>query len=121
MLVAAQQTEDDYALTQRIAREAIGLSQVFIAGAFHGPAIAPAFPSQAETTLNRYGAGGGGGYLPSPGNSTRGRGPARVWTCFGCGGPHPWSEFKDRQHIVICPNKDACGIRENATNNIDKM
>ncbi len=72
ILVAAQQAEDDYASTQPIAREAIGLSQAFIAGAFHGPAIAPAFPSQAETMLNRYGAGGGGGYLPSPGNSTEG-------------------------------------------------
>ena len=121
MLVAAQQAEDNYASTQRIRREAIGLSQAFIAGAFHGPAIAPAFPSQAETTLNRYGAGGGGGYLLSPGNSTGGRGPACVWTCFGCGGPHPWSEFKDGQHIVICPNKDASSIRENATKNIDKM
>jgi hypothetical protein len=121
MLAAAQQAEDDYALMQRIAREAIGLSQVFIAGAFHGPAIAPAFPSPAETTLNRYGAGGGGGYLPSPGNSTGGQGPAHIWTCFGCGGPHPWLEFKDGQHIVICPNKDTSGIRENATKNIEKM
>jgi hypothetical protein len=74
ILVAAQQAEDDYALTQRITREAIGLSQSFIAGALHGPSVAPAFLSQAETTLNRhgYGAGGGGGYLPSPGYSTEG-------------------------------------------------
>jgi hypothetical protein len=63
MLLAAQQAEDKYALTQRIAREAIGLSQAFTAGAVPGgPALAPAFPSQAETMLTRYAPGGGSGY-----------------------------------------------------------
>jgi hypothetical protein len=60
MLQAAQQAEDNYGLTQRIARKAIGLSQAFTAGAVTGgPPLAPTFPSQAETMLARYSAGGG--------------------------------------------------------------
>jgi len=30
-------------------------------------------------------------------------------------------EYKDGQHIIICPNKDAPGVREHATKNIEKM
>jgi hypothetical protein len=60
MLKAAQQAEDNFTLTQCIARNAIGLSQAF-------PAIAHAtrsnqamaLPSQAETTLSRYSPRGG--------------------------------------------------------------
>ena len=59
MLSAAQQAEDKYASTQRIAHEAIGLSQAFSAGAMPvGPALAPAFP---RTTLTHYALGGGSG------------------------------------------------------------
>ena len=61
MLQVAQQAEDNYGLTQRIVRKAIGLSQAFTAGAVTGgPPLAPTFPSQAETTLARYLPGGGG-------------------------------------------------------------
>ncbi len=61
MLQAAQQAEDNYGSTQRIAHKAIGLSQAFTAGAVTGgPPLAPACPSQAETTLGRYLPGGGG-------------------------------------------------------------
>ena len=125
MLSAAQQAEDKYASTQRNAREAIGMSQAFPIGAASGGSPhAPAFPSQAETTLNRY-AAGGGGYSTDGGSRATdrsgGRGPPRTWNCFGCGGPHPYSEYKDGQHIIICPNKDTPGVREHATKNIEKM
>jgi hypothetical protein len=39
MLSAAQQAEDEYASTQRIAREAIGLSQAFPIGASAGGSV----------------------------------------------------------------------------------
>jgi hypothetical protein len=125
MLSAAQQAEDKYASTQRIAREAIGMSQAFPVGATSGgsPHV-PAFPSQAETTLNRY-AAGGGGYSTDGGSRATdrsgGRGPPRSWNCFGCSRAHPYLEYKDRQHIIICPNKDAPGVRDHATKNIEKM
>ena len=125
MLLAAQQAEDEYASTQRIAREAIGLSQAFPIGASAGGSPhASAFPSQAETTLNRYAAGGGGYSTDGSSRATDrsgGRGPSRIWNCFGCGGPHPYSEYKDGQHVILCPNKDAPGVREHATKNIEKM
>ncbi len=61
MLQAAQQVEDNFASTQRIAQEAIGLSQAFPTNttATGSTPQANAFPSQAETTLSRYAAGGG--------------------------------------------------------------
>jgi hypothetical protein len=125
MLSAAQQAEDEYASTQRISREAIGMPQAFPVGAASGGSHhAPAFPSQAETTLTRYAAGGGGYSTDCSSRATDrsgGRGPPRSWSCFGCGGPHPYSEYKEGQHIIICPNKDAPGVREHATKNIEKM
>jgi hypothetical protein len=123
MLQAAQQAEDDYGSTQRIAREAIGLSQAFPVGAKPGgPVRASAFPSQSETTLTRY-AQGGGGYSTDSTRSTAGssRGPPCPWNCFGCGGPHPYSEYTDGNHVVICPNRDVPSICEHATRNIEKM
>ncbi len=124
MLRAAQQAEDDYGLTQRITREAIGLSQAFPVGAKPGgPTLAPAFPSQAETTLTRY-PQGGEGYSTDSTRSTAGSsrgGPPCPWNCFGCGGPHPYSEFKNGNHVVNCPNRDILGICEHAAKNIKKM
>jgi hypothetical protein len=123
MLRAAQQVEEDYGSMQRIAREAIGLSQAFPVGAKPGgPVSAPAILSQAETTLTRY-AQGGGGYSTNSTRSTAGssQGPARPWNCFGCGGPHPYSEYTDRNHVIICPNRDVPGIHEHAARNIKKM
>jgi hypothetical protein len=124
MLQAAQQEEDNYGSTQRIAREAIGLSQAFPVGAAPGgPTLAPAFPSQAETTLTCYSPGGGGYSTDTTRASTGGgsRGPPHPWNCFCCGRPHPYSEYKNGKHIVICPNRDAPGVCEHAAKNIKKM
>jgi hypothetical protein len=43
------------------------------------------------------------------------------YPCFGCGGPHPWSHYRDGKHIVLCPNKNNPGILANATKNIKQM
>jgi hypothetical protein len=63
MLQAAQQAEDDFQLITWVSREAVGLSQAFHATAPGGGspagAIAGAYPSQAETTMQRYAPGGG--------------------------------------------------------------
>ena len=129
MLQAAQQAEDDHLAIQRVAREAMGLSQTFHAGAVAAGGAAPAigaYPSQAEMTLRRY---SGEGTTPSGGTTPGG---TRGWTCFGCGGNHPWSEFRGSrggdqgcgdagQHMVICPNRDNPGIREYAARQIEKM
>ena len=93
MLKAAQSAEDDLIATQRIAREAMGLSQAFLAnspggGGLKSP-IVGAYPSQAEDTIRRYTPGGGqstDGSASTPGGDRRGR---RPFTCHGCGGPHP--------------------------------
>jgi hypothetical protein len=85
--------------------------------------LAPAFPSQAETTLTRY-SQGGRGYSTDSTQSTAGssqRGPPHRWNCFGCSGPHPYSEFKNGNHVVICPNRDVSGVREHAAKNIKRM
>jgi hypothetical protein len=59
MLQAAQQAEDDLHAIQRVAREAVGMSQAFHASATGGiQTVAGAFPSQAETTLTRYSSDG---------------------------------------------------------------
>jgi hypothetical protein len=123
MLQAAQQAEDDYGSTQHIACEAIGLSQAFTASAVTGePPLASAFPSQAETTLAHYLAGGGYSIDGSWVTDRSGRqGPPHTWTCFSCGGPHPYSEYKNSNHVVICPNRDNPGVREHAARNIEKM
>jgi hypothetical protein len=125
MLQAAQQAEDNTLTIQRVAREAMGLSQAFHAGAVAAGTGAPAigaYPSQAEMTLRRY---SGEGTTPSGGSAPSG---ACGWTCFGCGGNHPWSEFRGSrgggdagQHVVICPNRDNPGIREHAAKQIEKM
>jgi hypothetical protein len=136
MLQAAQQAEDDLLAVQRVAQEAMGLSQAFHAGATAAVAtsVVGAYPSQAEQTLHRYPQEGGQGtgiptgFCGSP-SSQRG------WTCFGCGGPHPWSEFRGErgrgdpgqgrgdqgQHVVICPNRDNPGVREHAARRIERM
>jgi hypothetical protein len=55
MLKAAQQAEDDFTSTQRIACNAIGLSQAFPANVYPTWSNqALALPSQAKTTLSRY-------------------------------------------------------------------
>jgi hypothetical protein len=52
--------------------------------------------------------------------SGRGHGK-RFFACHGCGGPHPWLDFCDGKHIVICANQDNPCVRENAQRNIDRI
>jgi hypothetical protein len=125
MLQAAQIAEDDFLLITRVSREAVGLSQAFLgnspAGGGQVNPVVGAYPSQAELTMQRYATGGGqstDGSATTPTGDRRGR---RFFACHGCGGPHPWTEFKNGEHIVICPNRDNPGVRENAKKNIDKM
>jgi hypothetical protein len=33
----------------------------------------------------------------------------------------PYSEFKNGNHVIICPNRDVPGVRKHATKNIEKM
>ena len=124
MLQAAQIAEDDFLMITRVSREAVGLSQAFHAtspsGGGQGNPIVGAYPSQAEMTMQRYASGGQStdGSANTPTGGGRGR---RLFACHGCGGPHSWTEFKNGEHIVICPNKDNPGVRENAKRNIDRM
>jgi hypothetical protein len=123
MLQAAQQAEGNYGSMQHIAREAIGLSQAFTAGTITGGSpLTPAFPSQAETTLAHYLVGGG--YSTDGSQVTDrsgGQGPPCTWTCFGCGSPHPYSEYRNGDHVVVCPNRDNPGVHEHVAKNIEKM
>ena len=106
MLVAAQRAKDDLNSVQRAPREAVGLSQSFVT---RGDACgASAFPSQAEMTLTKYSSAGG---------SRKGGHPIN---CFGCGGPHPWSEFIDGKRVVKCPNRLNPGVADNATKALEK-
>jgi hypothetical protein len=93
--------------------------------AFHASAtgglqtVAGAFPSQAKTTLTRYSLDS---KLQAASHPLRGGGLQRPWSCFGCGGPHPYSEFcGSKGHVVVLPNKDNPGVQENAAQNIEKM
>jgi hypothetical protein len=126
MLQAAQQAEDDLHAVQRVAREAVGLSWAFHVSASGGVhQDAGVFPSQAKKTLARYSPSGE--YSPTdgfPAATSGNRGAqtsTRAWNCFGCGGLHPYSELRDGTHIVICPNRDNPGIRENAAKNKERM
>ena len=125
MLKAAQSAEDDLIATQRIAREAVGLSQAFHAnsqgrGGLKNP-IVGVYPSQTEDTIQRYASGGGqstDGSASTPGGDRRGR---RPFACHGCGGPHPWTETQNGEHVVVCPNQNNPGKSNNAKRNIDRM
>ncbi len=60
MLKATQQAEDNFTSTQRIARDAIGLSQAFLVISHAtGSNQAMALPSQAKMTLSGYFPRGG--------------------------------------------------------------
>ncbi len=91
MLQAAQQAEDNLHAVQRVGREAVGMSQAFHASATGGlQTAASAFPSQAKKTLRRYSLDSNS---PAASHSPRSSGTQHPWSCFGCGGPHPYSEF----------------------------
>jgi hypothetical protein len=112
MLKAAQQVEDNFTLTQRIAFNAISLSQAFPAiGHATGSNQALALPSQAETTLSWYSPRGG---RSTKSAACQGARTARPLACYGCGGPHPWSEYQQGSYVVICPNQNNPGVKENA-------
>ena len=99
----------------------VGLSQAFVSGSTSVGAAA--FPSQAEKTLVRYSPGGGhsmNGSSKDPHGGKR-NGKVGLWPCFGCGGPHPWLEYRDGKHVILCPNKNDLGILENANKNIERM
>ena len=95
---------------------AIACSSVSSSQAF--PIHAPAFPSQAERTLECYKSGGGynsdayggrsNGYHSDRSNgSSRGRGLGQRDACFGCKSPdHPWIH----NGVIVCPNANAPGI-----------
>jgi hypothetical protein len=125
MLHAAQLAEDNFPMTTRIRREAVGLYQAFLTtspggGGLSNP-IVGAYPSQAKDTIRRYAPGSG---HSTDGSANTHGGDRRGWcpfACHGCGGPHPWTEFKNGEHIVICPNRDNPGVRKNAKRNIDRM
>jgi hypothetical protein len=119
MLQAAQQAEDDLHSVQRIMWEVLGMSQAFHAGAVLGgtPPTAGVYPSQAKKTLTPYSSDGSSAAASSSGFHSN-QGAQRSWTCFGCGGPHAYSEYcSDQGHVIICPNRDNPGVRENATKN----
>jgi hypothetical protein len=119
MLKAAQQVEDNFTSTQRIARNAIGLSQAFSTNAqATGSTQALALPSQAETTLSWYSSWGG---RPTESEAGQARGQQRPLTCYGCGGAHPWSKYQQGSYVIICPNQKNPGIKENATRALERM
>ena len=93
MLVAAKRAKDDCKSVQQATREAVGLLQSFVSRSRGDTGGALAFPSQAGTTLTKYSSTGGscGEKLPI--------------NCFGCGGPHPWSEYIGGKHVVKFSNR----------------
>ena len=68
----------------------------------------PAYPSVAERTLSRYKEGDGNNRSESP---TKRRRRGGMCTCFGCGGPHPFSK---------CPDKDKPEVQALAKVNREK-
>ena len=119
MLKAAQQAEDDFASTQRIARDAVGLSQAFQATVHTAGASVASLPSQAESTIRKYSPNSGG---RSDGSTeARARGPPRPIICYGCGGPHVYTEFQNGQHVVVCVNRNNPGVAENAQRTLERM
>ena len=117
MLQAAQQAEDDFLTVTRIARKAVGLSQAFSAtttGGVNNQATAGTYPSQAETTRTHY--SGSGGYSTDRSTPSGGGGSKWVYSCFGCGKTHPWSEFCDCKHVEICLNANNPDVHENVQN-----
>jgi hypothetical protein len=112
MLKAAQQAEDNFTSTQHIACNAIGLSQAFLAiGHVTGSNQALALPIQVKTTLSWYSPRGG---RSTKSAASQGARTARPLACYGCGGPHPWSEYQQGSYVIIFPNQNNPGIKENA-------
>jgi len=105
MLAALSQAESDVSnILEIVGGDKRGGEQ------FHGatPSVS-SFPSVAERTLSSYKSGDD----KPPGDDEL--------QCFGCGGPHPWSQKKGRNWIVTCPKADQPGIRAHAQDEIAKF
>ena len=105
MLSALIKTEKSVSNILDVIGEARGGEQFLIPGG-----SAPAFPSVAETTLNRYSKGDDS----TKGSDTTGGGSFIERTCFGCGQPHAWSKKEKGQYVIVCPNANKPGITEHA-------
>jgi hypothetical protein len=104
ILRAMQSAEEEVQMYTSIARNAIG------GQAFHSDATA--YPSQAETTVNRYStehAKGTDGYNSDATNKSS-TFLEKNDSCFGCSSPHPWM----RNKVVLCPHKNYAEIHETA-------
>jgi hypothetical protein len=90
MLKATQQAEDNFTSTQRIARDAIGLTQAFPAIAHAtGSNQAMALPSQAKMTLSGYFPRGGRQLSLQP---AKAQGQQGCWPAMAVGGRiHGWN------------------------------
>ncbi len=104
MLQAAQQAEDDLHAVQRVAREVVGMSQAFHAGATGGlQTVAGDFPSQAKTMLTCYSLDS---KLQAASHPPHGGGLQRPWSCFGCGGPtHTWNFAVVKATSLFAPTR----------------
>ncbi len=113
MLGALIKTETSVSNILEVITDARGGEQFLMAPPPGG--FAPAFPSVAETTLNRYTKSDDS----TRGSDTTGGGSFVERKCFGCGQPHPWSKHpwskKEKGvFVVVCPNANKPGIREQA-------
>jgi hypothetical protein len=77
-----------------------------------------ALPSQAKTTLSWYSPWGGRLTESAAGQGARTASPL---ACYGCGGSHPWLEYQQGSYVIICPNQNNQGIKENAAQASERM
>jgi hypothetical protein len=91
-----QSAEEEVQTYTSIARNAIG------GQAFHFDATT--YPSQAETTLNRYSTEHAKGTYDYNSDATNKSSTSlgQSNSCFGCSSPHPWM----RNKVVLCPHKE---------------
>ncbi len=114
MLQATQKVEVNFLTITHVACEAFRLSQAFSASATRvvgSQATAGAYSRQAKTTVTRY--SGVRGYSIDRSTPLGGGEGKRVWSCFGYGRPHVWSEYRNGKHVVICQNANKLGVHEN--------
>jgi hypothetical protein len=109
-----------------VARGAVEISQAFptikMDGGVHpAGAAAGALPSQAKTMFNRCSSSSGCLTDGSATSASSGGYGTQFFACHGCDSPHPWLEFCDGKHIVICANQDNPGVHKNAQRNIDRI
>jgi hypothetical protein len=95
----------EYNNIRAIASEASGL----VGQAFSAQVNA----SQAEKTISKYSDDNG---FNKSGSLSRG-----PLCCYDCGGPHPWSLFEHRIHVIKCPLANNLGIQENAKKVFDSI